>query len=293
MFTWISKRTAAWAGQAPRDRALGAFALSFGFGFLLELARVRLGIVVEPHPAWIAALLLSARKGHAGFCLGVPAAALAIVAGDALGGEAPLATMRHLQSGPDLAALGAGLAVSWVGAWHLRREDGLRERVRTLSNRASIDRSTIEALREAVATLRKRVDRASSSLSFQRDIAARLHGPDPVAAAQAVADLALARSGARAAAVHVRAGNSKRLLATRDARGSGALGPPDHDQPDWSVPIGSGPRIGSITLWGIPEAGLDRATQHDLTIIASWCMPALTSVAWGPDRIESASGGER
>src|SRR5262249_13445257 len=52
-------------------------------------------------------------------------------------------------------------------------------------------RAAIEALTATVTTLRARVDRTSTSLSFLREVAVRLEGSDPVAAAEAATILSL------------------------------------------------------------------------------------------------------
>jgi hypothetical protein len=191
--------------------------------------------------------------------------------------------LSRLDSGPNLIAFGACLAVSWVASWHLRRHADLCERQRTLSDRAAEAEAIVVTLRDLVSTLRARVDRTWTSLSFLRDVAARLEGMDPVGAAEAAAELALARTGAYAAAVNVGRGGSRRL-AVRDARGPDALTPLALRDADLTVPIrnGHGP-VGTIVLWGIPRSGLGDATAHDLEVIASWCLPALASASLGPD----------
>jgi len=160
----------------------------------------------------------------------------------------------------------------------------LDERYRAISDRASQAQETIETLGGVVATLRARVDRSVTSLSFLRDVAARLEGTDPTAAAEGAVDLALARTGASAAAVKVGLGGFQRLLAVRDARGPMALTPLALQSADLTVPIRKGKeRIGVIALWGIPPSALDGAAAHDLEIIASWCVRALVVSARRPN----------
>ena len=170
---WTSKGLAGRARPALSRRALDAFGLAFVFGFLPELARAR-GVVLEPHPGWIAVLILAARDGGGGFFAGLIAAAAAVAAGSAIWGTGLAASWSGLDSAPNLVAFGACLMVSWVASWHLRRHAGLGERLRALSDRAAEAETTIAALRDVVATLRARVDRTSNSLSFIRDVAARL-----------------------------------------------------------------------------------------------------------------------
>src|SRR5258705_433047 len=119
---------------------------------------------------------------------------------------------------------------------------------------------------------------------FLRDVATRLEGTDPVAAAEAAADLALARTGACAVAVKVGTGGFSRLLAVRDARGPETLAPLVIRDADLTVPIRKGnDPIGVLALWGVPRSGLDDATAHDLAVIASWCTPALAVAEWRPE----------
>ncbi len=292
---WISRQPRRQPGRRERPtlrkRALHAFALAVLLAFLPELARVHAGSVLEPHPGWIAVLLLAARDGSGGFFRGLIAAAGAVGLGSALAGTGLGTSYGGLDSAPNLIAFGACLTVSWVASWHLRRQTNLCERLRAFSHRAADDEATIEALREAVATLRARADRASSSLSFLRDVAARLEGRDPIAAAEAAADLALARTGASAAAVKAGIGGDQRLLALRDARGPHVLTPLALRDAALAVPIRNGSNsVGVIALWGIPDSGLDDAMAHDLAVIASWCVPALAIGAWRPEEAGGRAG---
>lgn len=275
---------------ALKRRALDAFALAAVFAFLPELIRPHAGAVLEPHPAWIAVLVLAARDGTGGLFAALIAAAVAVALGSAIAGGELTTSWQGIDSGPNLIAFAACLAVSWVASWHLRRHTDLCDRLSALSNRAAVADATVFGLRGVVETLRTRVDRTSTSLSFLRDAAARLEGRDPVAAAEGAADLALARTGASAAAVKVGAGG-QRLLAVRDARGPKVLAPLVLRDADLTVPIrnGSG-RVGVIALWGIPPAGLDEATANDLAVIASWCAPSLAVGAGPPEEI---AGGAR
>ena len=281
---WTSRPQLRQVWPALKRLALDAFGLAIVLALLPELARVRAGVVLEPHPGWIAVLILAARHGSGGFFAGLVATAGAIGIGSAVAGAGPVASWSHLDSGPNLIAFGACLTVSWVASLHLRRQADLGERLRALSHRAAAGEASIEAFRDVVATLRARVDRTSTSLSFLRDVATRLEGTDPVAAAEAAADLALARTGACAATVHVGIGGYHRLLAVRDARGPGALAPLALRDADRTVPIRKGDdRIGAIALWGIPRSRIDDAMTHDLAVIASWCMPAVAIAAWRPE----------
>src|SRR5258706_12709680 len=62
----ISRRPGREAQPGPGRRALEALALAMALAFLPELARARYGAVLEPHPGWIAVLILAARYGSGG-----------------------------------------------------------------------------------------------------------------------------------------------------------------------------------------------------------------------------------
>jgi hypothetical protein len=270
----------------PVTRVLEALVLVALFALAPEWAASRSGATLDPHPLWIAVAILAARHGAGGLLAGVVAGIATVGAGSVLPGADHRLSWGRLDSAPNLIAFAACLAVSWIASWHLRREARQEERIRKLSERADEADVTMGALREAASTLRARVDRTSTSLSFLRDVASRLEGRDPVAAAEGAADLALARTGAHAAAVRVGAGGSQRLLAVRDARYPQALAPLDFRHADWSVPIRSGnERIGILLLWGIPRSGRDEAMDHDLAVIASWCVRSLARVTFhsGPE----------
>jgi uncharacterized coiled-coil protein SlyX len=223
-------------------------------------------------------LVLAARYGSSGFFAGLIAATGAVAVGSVATGT--VTSWSHIESGPNLIAFGACLIVSWIASWHLRRQANLVERLRELTEGAADADATIATLRDVVATLRTRVDRTSNSLSFLRNIAARLEGTDPVAAAEGAADLALARTGAAAATVKVGMGGRERFLAIRDARVPQGLPPLARDGAEVAVPIRyGGDQIGVITLLGNAGSALDDATVRDLAVIASWCGPAVASAA--------------
>lgn len=279
---WISDRMACFARLSPRLRELEALALAVLSAFLPEMAWGGPGIGLEPHPGWIGVVLVAVRYGIGGFLAGLAATTVAMGAGSAIAGAGFSASWTRLDSGPNLLAMGACLIVSWIAARQHARQADLQERLLAVSDRALDAERTARELRRVVRNLRARVDRASASLSFLREVAARLEGSDPVAASEAAADLALVRTGASTVAVTVGTGEFQRTLAFRDV---GAPCSPARRQPqhaDLSAPIrvGSYP-IGSISLWGLPEAASHDATVHDLMVIASWCGPALASV-WRP-----------
>ena len=287
---WTDRLSVRQISPALRRRVIDAIALAAAFALLPELLAGRAGVVLDPHPGWIAVLVLAARYGGDGFFAGLAAAGGAVGIGSAIAGAGPAAPWSRLDSGSNLAAFGACLAVSWVASWHLRREADLSERLSEVSDRAAEAKSKIETLRDVVATLRARVDRASTSLSFLRDVATGLDGTDPVAAAEGAADLALARTEASAAAVRVGRNGFHRLLAVRDARGPNEVTPLAVRNADLTVPIRNGSdRVGVLALWGIPRSRLDHATAHDLEVIASWCAPALAVAERRPNGTPSGA----
>jgi len=261
--------------------ALEALGLAFLFAFLPVLPWARSGPVFEPHPGWIAVLVQSARYGSGGFLTGMAAAAAAVGLGSAIAGTGLSEALGTLESVPNLMALGACLAVSWVASCHTERQAVLHRQLQVLSDRAADAESTIQALHGVLEVLRARVDRTYVSLSFLRDVASRMDGSDPVDAAEGAADLALMRSGAAVVALKVGKGDSERCLALRDMSGPDSLMPSDLGSPDLSVPICAGDdRVGVIELWGLPQTTPDRATAHDLAVIASWCGPVVGHCVW-------------
>jgi hypothetical protein len=271
---------------ARRGRALDAFGLAAALAFLPEWWGARAGVVLEPHPGWIAVLVLAARQGSGGLFTGLIASATAVGIGSVVAGSGLATLWSRLDSGPNLIAFGACLAISWIGSRHLRRRADLCERLRAVSDRAAEAEASIVTLRDLVTGLRARVDHTATSLSFLRSVAARLEGTDPVGAAEAAAELALGRTGACAAVVEVGVGGFHRLLAVRDARGPRTLAPLAVTGADLTVPIRNGnDRTGVIALWGIRRSELDDATEHDLAVIASWCAPALAVAARLPKEV--------
>ena len=276
---------------SPGRRALAAAALAAGFALVAEAASVRTGVVLAPHPAWIAVMVLGARYGSGGFLAGVAAAAAGVGLGSALLGGDLLAAWTGTRSGPDLVALGASLGISWVASAHLRREAELRERIEVLADRAASSETAAVELGGLVEGLRLRADRTCVSLSYLRDAARRLEGAEPRAAAEAAADLALVRTGASVVTVETAEGRTGLQLAIRSSGGPGEHALHETEVPRHVVPICSaGDRVGVIALWGLPARGLDQAAVHDLGVIAAWCAPAVVA-ARAPSGL--FSGGEK
>lgn len=280
----ISKRTIRRAWPTRWGRAGEALVLAIVFAVLPELPQVNAGTDLDPHPGWIAVLVLAARYGGAGLFSGLIAAVCGIGLGSTIAGAGAAASWDGLDSTPNLLAFGACLLVSCVASGHFRRQADLRERLREASERAADAEATGDGFRDVVVALRARVDRATSSLSFLRDVAVRLEGTDPVAAAEAAADLALVRTGASVVAVKAGMGELQRLVAVRDPRGPGSMGAAGLHNPELSVPIRAGnDRVGVLALWGVSPSALDEAAAHDLDVIASWCGRVLLTAAWQPE----------
>src|SRR2546427_1754978 len=119
---WISKQPRQLDRTALRRRTLDAFGLAVALAFLPELLGARTGVVLEPHPGWIAVLILAARYGSGGLFTGLLAAAGAVGIGSAGAGAGLMAPWSRLDSGPNLIAVGACLAGSGIASWHLRRQ---------------------------------------------------------------------------------------------------------------------------------------------------------------------------
>ena len=244
-----------------------------------------------PHPGWIAVVVLAARYGVGGLLSGLLAVVAALALGTAVAGTPVLTAWGRLHTTPDLAAFGACLGVSGVASWHLRRRLDLQEALAAMTVRARQAEETVGALRGAVATLRARVDRSWNALSFLRDVTERLEGPDPIAAAEGAADLALARTGASAVAIYTVSEGLSRPVAVRDARGPQTLAPLLAHEATLRVPMGKvGESVGFIALWGVTPSELDPATTRDLQIVGMWCADALAGLSWRPTRVPQLIG---
>jgi len=174
----------------------------------------------------------------------------------------------------------------------------------------STDNDIIVAeLADAAMALRARGDRLDHSLTFIRDVAARLEGGDRLVASQAALDLAIARTGSRAGVVQlVDARGRLRTVASLGAWTLLRARPPDllldrtikaafesaapvraidlpdvadvaeagRDQSDVAAPItdDGGEVRGVLALRGVPADSLSHALVHDIGLIARWCAKA-------------------
>jgi hypothetical protein len=269
-----------------------------------------LGAGLSPHPGWAAVILLSARYGSRGFGFALVALCgtlvlTAIVTGLALG---PLLAVAG-KSLPDLTALAVSVLVAWISSAHERRIADLSARAAELAQKSAGDDIIVAALGDAAMALRARGDRLDHSLTFIRDVAARMEGGDPLVCAQAALELAIARTGSRAGVVQlVDARGRLRTVASLGAWTLLRARPPDllldrtikaafesaapvraidlpdvadvadvaeagRDQSDLAAPITdeAGEVLGILALRGGPADSLCHALVHDIGLIARWC----------------------
>jgi len=265
-----------------------------------------LGLVtLYPHPVWLAVAVVAARYGSRGLGVALP------LSWGALGLAAlalripPVAVLARTVSGGDLGALIGVVLVGAVATIHERRHDILLSTVETLKERCAGDRAAVKELREVAVVLRARADRLETSLAFLRDIAGRLEGGDPAAAAQAALELALARTGARAGTAQlVQHGRLKALasvgtwapdatasdlasdqtvaMVLRNRRPTRAFDLSDvrATDSDLAAPIldSRGDVCGVLALRGVPHGGASGVSLHDLALIAAWCGKAFAPV---------------
>src|SRR3989442_15477302 len=109
---WISRPPDRQARPTPSRRVLDALGLAVVLALLPEVVGARAGVVLEPHPGWIAVLVLAARYGSGGFFTGLIAAAGAVGIGSAVAGTRRGAPGSPPHSGPNPNAFGPGPAVS-------------------------------------------------------------------------------------------------------------------------------------------------------------------------------------
>jgi hypothetical protein len=183
------------------ESAVGV-AATLGISALCGVPNLGLQAIV-PHPVWLVVLVIAARYGTRGLGVVIPIAwgALAVMSGP--GG--PGHVLDTLAMPMELGALAGAVLVGWIASGNEHRERGMARKTAELERRVTADAATIADLRRAALVLRARNDRLDLSLTFLRNVARRLHGPDPEAAAQAVLELITARIGARAASIEISA----------------------------------------------------------------------------------------
>jgi hypothetical protein len=292
-------------------------------GLTALLAPRDLGFGVAPHPAWAAVILLSARYGSRGlgfalFAVWGTLTLSALAMGVPLG---PLLTAAG-NSFPDLSALVLSVLVAWISSAHERRIDDLSVRGVELAEKSTGDDAIVAELQDAAMALRARADRLDHSVTFIRDVAARLEGGDPLAGSQAALELAIARTGARAGLVQLV--DERGRLRTVASLGAWTLlraRPPDDvldptikaafesratvrdvdlpdlaeaggDPSDVAMPITdeADEVLGVLALRGVPPDSLSHALVHDLGLIARWCAKTNASRGLVADQTTPASG---
>lgn len=299
--------------SSPADRpiplktvALEAAAIStLGIGVAALLSPRDAGLAtLFPYPIWLAVALLATRYGSRGLMVGL-LLGWGLTAFVTLVLRLPMALVgARTSSGSDLGALLGVVLVGWVASTNERRCAALAATASALKERGAVDHQAVVALRAAAVALRARADRLEMSLTFLRDVAARLDGSDPAAAAQAALDLAVARTGARAGVV-VAIDESGRGLpmtlascggwgaadlrddptaasALRNRRATRAIDVEEAEAAvaasDLAAPIFEAegdPVVGLIALRGVPQGGASPAALHDLGLIAGWSSRAI------------------
>jgi len=190
------------AARAIAIEALVGVTLTLGIVGLLQVPHVGLG-VLHPHPIWLMVMVVAARYGARGVIIAAPIGWIALALVGSPGAHMVGNLLSALSTPVELGALSAAVLVGWVASAHERTAAGFVEQLRQLGARAKTDGAALAELRAAALALRARNDRLELSLTFLRDIARRLDGADPEVAAQAALELAIARLGARAAAVQM------------------------------------------------------------------------------------------
>lgn len=253
-----------------------------------------------PHLSWLAVLVIAARYGTRGLLIALPVGAgvLTLVAWllhrDAL-------LVSRMETGADLAGMGGAVLVGWIASLQERRLSDLAARLRQAHRRTATDADLLRELQEALLSMRARTDRLEVSLSFLRDVSERLLGHDAQTAAQAALELAVARTGARAAVVELRDASTEveastgswtddgsaanvaedqtiaQALRTRRSVRAIDLREPRSTDADIAAPLlnSDGQAIGFIAVRGVPYAGASLATLRDLAIISDWLATAV------------------
>jgi hypothetical protein len=301
------------SNSKPKFKKTRSIVLEAGVGVAATLGIAALAgapqfglALLDPHPVWLVVVVIAARYGTRGLAIALLMAwgGLAI----ANGADGPGRVLDTLAMPIELGALAASVLVAWIVSGNERREHALAAKVVDLERRASVDGSAIGELRRAALALRARNDRLDLSLTFLRNVARRLHGSEPEAAAQAALELIGARIGARAASVEILAGGQLVPLAVigiwnreapdHTARAALRAGQPmralelaeggPHDS-DIAAPItdATGEIRGVVAARGVPGGGASMAALRDLSVIADWVSLAICN-AGSPSRVEAA-----
>jgi hypothetical protein len=256
---------------------------------------------IGTYPLWLAAIVVGARYGLRGLVVVVVLAAGHAAATIVDGGAGVAAR--------EIGAMAAAVAVAVLSELNERRNARLREERDLLSRRVGVAERTAEQLRDRLTSLQERSHRLGESLCTLRDLARRIERGDPIAAAEAALELALARTGAVEGVVVVVTPLGLRQLARRGpgpgasrppladdgtvataitrrravvaGEAGGAPGPADSDA---AAPIAPGGQpVGALALRGLPAA-FRAGGLEELSLIADWFSDTL-----GP-RAGSAAG---
>lgn len=250
-------------------------------------------------PLWLVVAVFAARYGHRGLLI-----SLAICTGMATVGSAASAEpIGPLLAGAgeiaELVPLGVCILLGWIGAGHAGRERALAGNAERARARCEEADAVIGKLREATVSLRARNERIGTSLGFLREVAQRIDQGPAADGAQAAMELAIERSGARAAVIYAWRGRQARPWAWRGVWDSNGAEPPaiagdrtailaltvrkavqvgefrgaSELDSDLAAPIFDrrGAESGVLALRGVPRACVTEATLHDLAEIARWC----------------------
>jgi hypothetical protein len=255
------------------------------------------------HPAWIAILVLSARYGTRGLLLSVALTWGALAAVTLALGRSLAGLELRLGATADACALATAILCAWIANLHAARTARGTARLNETEVRLHDADEVIAAMHESLAYLRARNDRMDVSLSFWRDLSARLERGDAEEAARAALELCAIRSGATAGMVHRWDGVSLHPLARHGQWSAAQSRPRDvvsdrtavaavtarratsavdvagvsGEDSDVAVPVldGGGVVLGVISLRGVSPARLFAADLGDLTFTAGWLAPAL------------------
>src|SRR5439155_4393129 len=145
---WTSETPGQSARSTRATRTFEALSLAIAFALFPDLPVIRLGLPLEPHPGWIAVLVLSARYGSGGFIAGLTSCALAVGAASAIAGTPLADAWGRVDSELNLMALGACLIVAWIASCHSSKQADLVERLRALSDHAADAHAMVQSLRE-------------------------------------------------------------------------------------------------------------------------------------------------
>lgn len=263
---------------------------------------------IAMHPAWLAVLALSAFYGLRGLAIAAPIA-WAVVGSVAIVVGAPASSLAaRLGTGSDALPLLVCMVVAGAAMVHRNRHRELAERLARAEKTASSAAGRSGDLNNLAVRLQARQDRIDCSISYWRDLASRLEGDDPIAAAQAALELCMARTGARAGLVRRSVGGRLQNLAwagrwtadmpvprdiftDRTIEAAVAAGrlmladevpEVDADDSDVAVPVFApqsgdrpGEMLGVVALRGAQHSRLGAGELADLVALAGWLAAAI------------------